>query len=96
MSLAHEIKGEYGARILLYDGISSNAYSDVIKQNKDGWFGRSTMFNPSDLSDLEAELVLIDPRTRVLLQPTSIPDSGEISPLPVKLAEPCNRSIPLQ
>jgi hypothetical protein len=61
---------------LLYDYLSSNAYSDVIPRRKDGWFGRSTMFNPSDLTDLAAELVLIDPNTRALLQPTSMPDSG--------------------
>jgi hypothetical protein len=96
VSLAKELGGQYGKRILLYDYLSSNAYSEVIEQHKDGWFGRSTMFNPSDLSDNVAELVLIDPNTRPLLQPTSMPDSGEISPLPVKLPPACNRSLPIQ
>lgn len=96
LSLARKVRGQYGSGVLLYDGISSNAPYDVIKQGKDGWFGRSTMFNPSDLADNDAELVLIDPRTRPLLQPTSMPDSGEISPLPVKLPPACNSSIPLQ
>lgn len=95
-ALAKKLSDEYGKRLLLYDYLSSNAYSDVIQQRKDGWFGRSTMFNPSDLTDLAAELVLIDPSTRALLQPTSMPDSGEISPLPVKLPPACNRSLPLQ
>lgn len=94
--LAKKLSDEYGKRLLLYDYLSSNAYSDVIEQRKDGWFGRSTMFNPSDLTNLAAELVLIDPNTRSLLEPTSMPDSGEISPLPVKLPPACNRSLPLQ
>jgi len=96
VSLAKELRGQYGTRILLYDGISSNAYPDVIEQHKDGWFGRSTTFNPSDLSDNAAELVLIDPRTRALLQPTSMPDSGEITPLSDVLPSVCSRSLPIQ
>jgi hypothetical protein len=91
-AIAKKLSDEYGERLLLYDYLSS----DVIPQRKDGWFDRSTMFNPSDLIDLAAELVLIDPNTRALLQPTSMPDSGEISPLPVKLPPACNRSLPLQ
>ena len=96
ISLAREVRNQYGPRILLYDGISSNAPYDVIKQDKDGWFGRSTPFNPSDLAHNDAELVLIDPRTRPLLQPTSMPDSGEISQLPIKLPSACNSPTPLQ
>ena len=96
LSLAKEVRKQYGRRILIYDGISSNAYSEVISLQKDGWFGRSTLFNPSDLADNDAELVLIDPRTRRLLQPTSMPDSGDISPLPARLPSECNRSVPLQ
>ena len=96
LSLAKELSGQYGKNVLFYDYLSSNAYSDVIEQHKDGWFGRSTMFNPTDLSDNAAELVLIDPNTRTLLQPTSMPESGEINPLPVKLPPSCNRSLPIQ
>ena len=59
LSLAKQITAKYGLRILIYDGISDNAYAAVIKQQKDGWFGRSTLFNPDDRSDLDAELVLI-------------------------------------
>ncbi|HUV69511.1 MAG TPA: hypothetical protein VMW15_07605 [Terracidiphilus sp.] len=77
-SLAKELKIQYGGRLLLFDGISSNAYYEVIEQRKDAWFGRSTVFNPSDLSNNAAELVLIDPNTRALLEPTSMPESGEI------------------
>jgi hypothetical protein len=95
-SLAKELGGQYGQRVLLYDYLSSNAYSTVIEQHRDGWLGRSTMFNPSDLSDNAAELVLIDPNTRSLLEPSSMPESGEISPLPVALPPACNRSLPIQ
>ncbi len=95
-SLAKELHGQYEQRLSFYDYLSSNAYSNVIEQHKDGWFARSTMFNPSDLSDNAAELVLIDPNTRSLLQPTSMPESGEIKPLPVHLPPACSRSIPLQ
>ena len=95
-SLAKTLHDQYGDSILIYPYISSNAYSDVIAQKKDGWFGRSTMFNPSDLSDNAAELVLIDPHTRPLLQPSSMPESGEIKPLPVKLAPQCNQAMPIQ
>lgn len=94
--LAKELAGQYGHQILLYDGISSNAYSDVIAQRRDGWFGRSTLFNPTDLADNAAELVLIDPLTRSLLEPTSMPESGDIKPLPPSLPQPCTRQIPLQ
>jgi hypothetical protein len=96
VSLAKELSGQYGKRVLLYDYLSSNAYSDVIEQRKDGWFARSTLFNPTDLADNAAELVLIDPTTRALLEPTSMPDSGEIKPLAVKLSEHCSRSLPIQ
>jgi hypothetical protein len=95
VTLARELRPQY-LSILFYDYLSSNAYSDVIKQGRDSWFGRSTMFNPTDLSDNAAELVLIDPGTRALLQPTSMPDSGEIRPLPMKLQPQCNRALPLQ
>jgi hypothetical protein len=96
VSLAKELGVQYGKRVLLYDYLSSNAYSDVIEQRKDGWFARSTLFNPSDLSDNAAELVLIDPATRALLEPTAMPESGEIKPLAVKLSEHCSRSLPIQ
>jgi hypothetical protein len=81
---------------LFYEYLSSNAYSDVIQKGKDGWFGRSTLFNSTDLADNAAELVLIDPSTRELLQPTSMPESGEIRPLPMKLPPQCSRVLPLQ
>lgn len=96
VSLAKELNIQYEKRIIYYDGISSNAYSDVIAQRKDGWFGRSTVFNPTDLSDNAAELVLIDPNTRALLEPTSMPESGEIKPIFVTLSPLCSRPIPLQ
>lgn len=96
VSLARTLRDRYGTALLLYDGISSNAYSDVITQRKDGWFGRSTMFSPADLSDNAAELVLIDPRTRALLEPSSMPESGEIRPLPVTIPAQCGRALPIQ
>lgn len=80
-SLARKLHDQYRNEVLFYDYLSSNAYSYVIEQRKDGWFGRSTMFNPRDLSDNAAELVLIDPNTRPMLEPTSMPDSGEIKQL---------------
>ena len=95
-TLAKELSAQYGKRLLLYDYLSSNAYSQVIEGRLDGWFARSTLFNPTDLSDNAAELVLIDPTTRTLLQPSSMPDSGEIKPLPVTLSRSCSRSLPLQ
>ncbi len=96
VSLAKEVRAQYGEQVLLFDGISSNAYADVITQRKDGWFGHSTLFNPTDLSDNAAELVLIDPTTRVLLEPTSIPESGEIKPLSANLPPVCSAPVPLQ
>jgi hypothetical protein len=96
VSLAKEVRAQYGEQVLLFDGISSNAYADVITQRKDGWFGHSTLFNPTDLSDNAAELVLIDPTTRVLLEPTSIPESGEIKPLSANLPPICSAPVPLQ
>ena len=96
VSLAKKLGLEYGNRVLLYDHLSSNAYSDVIEQHKDGWFARSTLFNTTDLSDNAAELVLIDPQTRNLLQPTDMPESGEIKPLAVNLSQHCSRSLPIQ
>lgn len=96
ISLARKLDLQYAARILLYDYLSSNAYGDVIEQHKDGWFARSATFNPTDLSDNAAELVLIDPRTRDLLESTSMPESGEIKPLPAKLSQQCSRSLPIQ
>lgn len=95
-SLARKLHDQYGDDIVFYEGISSNAYSSVIAQRKRGWFGRSSPFNPLDPSDNAAELVLIDPYTRPLLQPTSMPDSGEISHLSVNMPEQCSRSLPLQ
>ncbi len=96
VSLARKLNDQYRENILLYDGISSNAYSDVIEQKRNGWFGRSSVFNPTDLSNNAAELVLIDPRTRPLLEPTSMPESGEIKPLPVKTPDQCSASPPIQ
>lgn len=96
LSLGKELGGQYGNRVLFYEYLSSNAYSHVIEQQKDGWFARSTLFSPTDLSDNTAEFVLIDPNTRALLQPTSMPESGEIEPLPVILSPSCSRSLPIQ
>jgi len=96
VSLARTLRGQYGETLLVYDYLSSNAYSDVIAQQKNGWFGRSTMFNPTDLSDNAAELVLVDPRTRSLLEPSSMPESGEIKPLALKLPAQCGQSLPVQ
>jgi hypothetical protein len=96
VSLAKTLRAQYGESILLFNYLSSNAYPDVIAQSKNGWFGRSTMFNPTDLSDNAAELVLIDPRTRPLLEPSSMPESGEIKPLAVKLPAQCSQSLPIQ
>lgn len=96
ISLGRKLHEQYGDEIVFYDGVSSNAYSDVIELKKNGWFGRSTMFNPSDLADNAAELVLIDPNTRQLLEPTSMPESGEIKPLSSRMPNQCSTSIPLQ
>jgi hypothetical protein len=96
VSLARTLHEQYGDDLVFYDGISSNAYSDVIAQRKRGWFGRSSSFNPLDPSDNAAELVLIDPMTRPLLQPTSMPDSGEIPRLQVPVPQQCNRSLPIR
>ncbi len=95
-SLAQRLHEQYGDNVVFYDGISSNAYSAVIAQRKQGWFGRSSAFNPLDPSDNTAELVLIDPATRPLLQPTSMPDSGEIPRLQVTLPQECSRALPLR
>lgn len=95
-SLARKLHDQYADEIVFYDGISSNAYSSVIAQRKRGWFGRSSVFNPLDLSDNAAELVLIDPNTRPLLEPTSMPDSGEIPRLSGNMPQQCSRSLPLQ
>lgn len=96
VSLARKLHEQYGDSVVFYDGISSNAYADVITQRKQGWFGRSSPFNPLDPSDNAAELVLIDPATRPLLQPTSMPDSGEIPRLQLTLPQECTRSLPLR
>jgi hypothetical protein len=96
IALAKKVHDQYKDDIVFYDGVTSNAYSNVIEQKKEGWFGRSTMFNPNDLADNAAEFVLIDPRTRQLLEPSSMPDSGEISPLANRMPKACNTSIPLQ
>lgn len=95
-SLARKLHGEYGDDVVFYDGIASNAYSAVISQRKDGWFARSSPFNPLDPSDNTAELALIDPHTRPLLQPMTMPESGDISHLSVTMPEQCSRSLPLQ
>lgn len=95
-SLAKTIHAQYGESVLIYDGISSNAPPDVIEKRKLGWFGRSSLFNVRDLADNRAELVLIDPNTRDLLEPTSVPDSGDIKELPVRMPPQCSRSIPIR
>ena len=94
--LAGELHKIYDDRILYVGYLSSNAYSDVIRHTKHGWFGRSKTFNPTDLADNMAELVLIDPETRDLLVPSDMPNSGEIKDLPVLLHEQCNRTLPIQ
>jgi hypothetical protein len=96
IALAKKVHDQYGNEIVFYDGVSSNAYSDVIEQKKQGWFGRSTMFNSSDLADNAAELVLVDPLTRPLLEPSSMPDSGEIGPLANRMPQECSASVSLQ
>ncbi|MBI1777739.1 MAG: hypothetical protein HYR63_20560 [Proteobacteria bacterium] len=94
--LARELHKTYGEAILYVDYLSSNAYSDVIRHDKSGWFGRSKLFNPNDLADNAAELVLIDPKTRDLLGPSKMPESGEVRDLPVAPHPQCNRVLPLQ
>jgi hypothetical protein len=95
VSLARTLRGQYGDEILFYGYLSSNAYSQVVEEKKKRWFGRSTTFNPGDLSDNAAELVLIDPLTRPLLEPTSMPESGEIGPLAAKIPNQCNAVVPV-
>lgn len=94
--LARGLHSEYRDSLVFFDGISSNAPFEVVGKRKLGWFARSSMFNPNDLADNLAELVLIDPATRPLLEPTSMPDSGEIKALPVQMPSQCNRTMPLQ
>jgi hypothetical protein len=94
--LARKLHEQYGDEIVFYDGVSSNAYAEVIAQQKRGWFGRSTMFNPTDLADNSAELVLIAADTRALLEPTSMPESGDIRGLPVNMPEQCSVSPSIQ
>jgi hypothetical protein len=96
VSLARKLHDSYGNEIVYYDGIASNAYSAVIAQRKNGWFGRSSTFNPLDPSDNASELVLIDPKTRALLQPMSLPESGDISHLATAMPSQCSQSLPLQ
>jgi hypothetical protein len=48
MSLGKKLHDQYGDQILFYDGISSNAYSDVNRLRRNGWFAHSTMYNPTD------------------------------------------------
>jgi hypothetical protein len=96
VSLARTLHGQYGDSLLIYPHLSSNAYSDVIAQRKDGWFAVSSLTNTEDLADNAAELVLIDPRTRSLLEPTAMPESGDIKPLAVTPAAQCNRSMSVQ
>jgi hypothetical protein len=96
ISLGRKLHDQYGNDIVFYDGVTSNAYSEVAEQKKEGWFGRSTMFNPRDLADNAAEFVLIDPSTRQLLEPSSMPDSGEIRALASRMPNKCNTSIPLR
>lgn len=57
---------------------------------------QSTMPNTADLADNAAELLLVDPRTRSLLEPTGIPESGNIKPLAVTPSAQCSRSMPVQ
>lgn len=96
ISLGKKLREEYGDAILVYNYLSSNAYSDVIEQKKKGWFGRSTMFNQTNLADNAAEFVLIDPRTRHLLESTSIPESGDIKPLAAKTPNQCSTSLSIR
>jgi hypothetical protein len=95
-SVARQLYPIYGSRILFYRYLSSNAPFSVKQYMLDGWFGRSTMFNPVNSSALDAELVLIDPATRRLLQPTSMPDSGEISFVPNPIPDACARHMAIQ
>ena len=96
ISLAKTSRSQFGDGVVLYDYLSSNVYHEVAEKRKNGWFGRSTMFNPTDLSDNAAELVLIDPRTRSLLEPSSMPESGEIAPLPMKFPAQCSEKLSIQ
>jgi hypothetical protein len=95
ITLGKKLSEQYGDALLLYGGDSSNAYSEVAKQTKNGWFALSD-FNWTDPSDNTGELVLIDPRARSFLEPASKLEGGEIKPLPVKVAGQCSQSVPLQ
>lgn len=96
IALERKLREQYKENLLLYDGISSSAYSDVIEQKRNGWFGRSSVFNSSDLSNNLAELVLIDPTTRSFLEPTSMPESGEIAPLRIQMPPECSQPVSIQ
>lgn len=95
MSLGKALRQQYGDVLLLYDGASANAYYEVAKQRKSGWFALSDL-NWTDPSNNTAELVLIDPRTRSFLEPASRLEGGELQPFPVKVPAQCSQSIPLQ
>jgi hypothetical protein len=90
ISLAGSLRQQYGSHVLFVDYHSSNAYAEVIERNLDGWFGSSSSFNVNDPADNRAELVLIDPRTRPLLEPSSMPTSGEIKSFSQRLPEQCS------
>ena len=94
-SLAGGVAGQYGGSVLVVNYLSSNAYTEVQARGKDGWFGRSELFNPSDPTDNAAELVIVDPQTRGLLAPYSWPMSGEIKPTQGGVPAQCGRSMPL-
>ena len=94
--LAQKLYQQFGDRLIYVDYLASNAGSEVNTHALDGYFGRSEMFNPSDLANNVAELVLIDPSTRQLLEPTSFPESGEIRPLPVRIPDQCNQAVSVQ
>jgi hypothetical protein len=95
-SLAQKLLDQYRDEVLFYDALSSNAYPYVVEQRKNGWFRRSTMFEPTDLSSNGAELALVDPKTRPLLEPTSMPESSGIKQLLVTILDQCSRLLPIQ
>jgi hypothetical protein len=94
--LEQKLRQQFGDRLLYVDYLASNAATAISAKRLDGYFGRSEMFNPTDLADNLAEVVLVDPLTRQLLEPTSFPESGEIRPLPVRIPEQCNLPVSIQ
>jgi hypothetical protein len=66
--------------------------NDLGKYTLAAWIERGISL-PTDMTDSEAETMLIEPRTRLLLEPIGMLESGEIKPLPMRGPDRCGRGI---